>query len=72
MLLMIYARCVDGQLPELKRRLEATGNLPEAEAEAEAEVPGAGRSSTGRERRHAFDTATRENPVRAGRPWKPP
>ncbi|MEU3523479.1 hypothetical protein AB0E62_06360 [Streptomyces sp. NPDC038707] len=39
-LLATYARCVDGQLPDLKRRLEAAGDLPEAEAEAE--VPGAG------------------------------
>ncbi|GHH12074.1 hypothetical protein [Streptomyces rubradiris] len=31
-----YARCVDGKLPDLKRRLEAAGDLPEAE------VPGAG------------------------------
>ncbi|MFI2200900.1 hypothetical protein ACH47Z_09015 [Streptomyces sp. NPDC020192] len=35
-LLATYARCVDGQLPDLKRRLEAAGDLPEAE------VPGAG------------------------------
>ncbi|MEU2224812.1 hypothetical protein [Streptomyces sp. NPDC018347] len=69
-LLVIYTRCVDGQLPDLKRRLEAAGDLPEAEAEAE--VPGAGRSSTGRERRPAFDTATRENPVPAGRHRNPP
>ncbi|MEU6841402.1 hypothetical protein ABZ930_05935 [Streptomyces sp. NPDC046716] len=26
-LLAIYARCVDGQLPDLKRRLEAAGDL---------------------------------------------
>ncbi|MDN3264761.1 integrase [Streptomyces sp. CSDS2] len=37
-LLATYARCVDGQLPDLKRRLEAAGDLPEAETE----VPGAG------------------------------
>ncbi|MDX3753681.1 integrase [Streptomyces sp. AK08-02] len=24
-----YARCVEGQLPDLKRRLEAAGDLPE-------------------------------------------
>ncbi|MEV5144105.1 hypothetical protein AB0L14_06585 [Streptomyces sp. NPDC052727] len=35
-LLATYARCVDGQLPDLKRWLEAAGDLPEAE------VPGAG------------------------------
>ncbi|MGW5461858.1 hypothetical protein [Streptomyces sp. NPDC003996] len=35
-LLATYARCIDGQLPDLKRRLEAAGDLPEAE------VPGAG------------------------------
>ncbi|MET7430365.1 MULTISPECIES: hypothetical protein [Streptomyces] len=35
-LLATYARCVDGQLPDLKRRLEVAGGLPEAE------VPGAG------------------------------
>ncbi|MFI2423384.1 site-specific integrase [Streptomyces sp. NPDC018955] len=29
-LLATYARCVDGQLPDLKRRLEAAGDLPEA------------------------------------------
>ncbi|MEU3819294.1 hypothetical protein AB0E74_06730 [Streptomyces sp. NPDC030392] len=29
-LLATYARCGDGQLPDLKRRLEATGDLPEA------------------------------------------
>ncbi|WP_436990318.1 integrase [Streptomyces sp. enrichment culture] len=34
MLLAAYARCVDGQLPDLKRRLEAAGDLPYA--------PGAG------------------------------
>ncbi|MGW1163411.1 integrase [Streptomyces sp. NPDC002519] len=34
MLLATYARCIDGQLPDLKRRLEAAGDLPE--------VPGAG------------------------------
>lgn len=34
-LLATYARCVDGQLPDLKRRLEAAGGLPEEE-------PGAG------------------------------
>ncbi|MGW0915841.1 tyrosine-type recombinase/integrase [Streptomyces sp. NPDC002784] len=28
-LLATYARCVDGQLPDLKRRLEAAGDLPE-------------------------------------------
>ncbi|GGQ20937.1 hypothetical protein [Streptomyces roseolilacinus] len=33
-LLATYARCVDGQLPDLKRRLEAAGDLPDA--------PGAG------------------------------
>lgn len=27
-LLATYARCVDGQLPDLKRRLEAAGDLP--------------------------------------------
>lgn len=31
-LLATYARCIDGQLPDLKRRLEAAGDLPEAEA----------------------------------------
>ncbi|GAA3104643.1 hypothetical protein GCM10017687_15140 [Streptomyces echinatus] len=35
-LLATYARCIDGQLPDLKRRLEAAGDLPEAE------MPGAG------------------------------
>ncbi|MEU1461597.1 hypothetical protein ABZ467_13065 [Streptomyces sp. NPDC005727] len=35
-LLATYARYVDGQLPDLKRRLKAAGDLPEAE------VPGAG------------------------------
>ncbi|MGW2488753.1 hypothetical protein ACWCV9_16290 [Streptomyces sp. NPDC001606] len=35
-LLATYARCVDGQLPDLKRRLEAAGDLPETE------LPGAG------------------------------
>lgn len=29
-LLATYARCVDRQLPDLKRRLEAVGNLPDA------------------------------------------
>ncbi|MGX5209911.1 integrase [Streptomyces violaceus] len=29
MLLATYARCIDGQLPDLKRRLEAAGDLPE-------------------------------------------
>ncbi|KUJ37170.1 integrase [Streptomyces sp. NRRL F-5122] len=33
-LLSTCARCIDGQLPDLKRRLEAAGDLPE--------VPGAG------------------------------
>ncbi|WP_246885746.1 hypothetical protein [Streptomyces sp. GESEQ-4] len=33
-LLATYARCVDGQLPDLKKRLEAAGDLPE--------LPGAG------------------------------
>ncbi|WP_053085098.1 hypothetical protein [Streptomyces leeuwenhoekii] len=33
-LLATYARCVDGQLPDLKRRLEAAGDL--------LETPGAG------------------------------
>ncbi|MFV2117077.1 integrase [Streptomyces sp. Act-28] len=33
-LLATYARCVDGRLPDLKRRLEAAGDLPDA--------PGAG------------------------------
>ncbi|CAL9466028.1 hypothetical protein SUDANB15_02717 [Streptomyces sp. enrichment culture] len=33
-LLATYARCVAGQLPDLKRRLETAGDLPEA--------PGAG------------------------------
>ncbi|MEZ3181480.1 integrase [Streptomyces pimonensis] len=33
-LLATYARCVDGQPPDLKRRLEAAGDLSEA--------PGAG------------------------------
>ncbi|MBB3077212.1 hypothetical protein [Streptomyces violarus] len=28
-LLATYARCVEGQLPDLKRRLEAAGDLPE-------------------------------------------
>ncbi len=28
-LLATYARCVDGQLPDLKRRLEAAGDLPD-------------------------------------------
>ncbi|RZE65248.1 integrase [Streptomyces albidoflavus] len=28
-LLAAYARCVDGQLPDLKKRLEAAGDLPE-------------------------------------------
>ncbi|ANS65335.1 phage integrase family protein [Streptomyces lincolnensis] len=28
-LLATYARCVDGQLPDLKKRLEAAGDLPE-------------------------------------------
>jgi hypothetical protein len=28
-LLATYARCVAGQLPDLKRRLEAAGDLPE-------------------------------------------
>ncbi|MEH0634759.1 integrase [Streptomyces bottropensis] len=28
-LLASYARCVEGQLPDLKRRLEAAGYLPE-------------------------------------------
>ncbi len=28
-LLAPYARCVEGQLPDLKRRLEAAGDLPE-------------------------------------------
>lgn len=27
-----YARCVEGQLPDLKRRLEAAGDLPEPPA----------------------------------------
>ncbi|MFF2202004.1 replication initiator [Streptomyces sp. NPDC058145] len=35
-LLATYARCIDGQLPDLKRRLEAAGDLPEPE------VPSAG------------------------------
>ncbi|AKN73649.1 integrase [Streptomyces sp. PBH53] len=35
-LLATYARCIDGQLPDLKRRLDAAGDLPEAE------VPGTG------------------------------
>ncbi|MEV5517059.1 integrase [Streptomyces flaveolus] len=34
MLLAMHAWCVDGQVPDLKRRLEAAGDLPEA--------PGAG------------------------------
>ncbi|WP_235460004.1 hypothetical protein [Streptomyces olivochromogenes] len=29
-LLSTYARCVEGQLPDLKRRLEAAGDLPES------------------------------------------
>ncbi|MDX3666811.1 hypothetical protein [Streptomyces europaeiscabiei] len=29
-LLATYARCVEGQLPDLKRRLEAPGDLPES------------------------------------------
>lgn len=33
-LLSTCARCIDGQLPDLKQRLEAAGDLPE--------VPGAG------------------------------
>ncbi len=28
-LLATYARCVEGQLPDLKKRLEAAGDLPE-------------------------------------------
>ncbi|MFG1671296.1 hypothetical protein [Streptomyces sp. Y7] len=28
-LLATYARCIEGQLPDLKRRLEAAGDLPE-------------------------------------------
>ncbi|MFC9931743.1 integrase [Streptomyces sp. NPDC127190] len=35
-LLATYARCIDGQLPDLKRRLEAAGDLPDTE------LPGAG------------------------------
>jgi hypothetical protein len=31
-LLATYARCVEGQLPDLKRRLEAAGDLPEPSA----------------------------------------
>ncbi|MGW7065993.1 tyrosine-type recombinase/integrase [Streptomyces sp. NPDC054855] len=32
-LLATYARCVEGQLPDLKKRLEAAGDLPEVETD---------------------------------------
>ncbi|MFZ3570484.1 hypothetical protein ACOKM5_26475 [Streptomyces sp. BH097] len=36
-LLATYARCVEGQLPDLKKRLEAAGDLPEVETEADVD-----------------------------------
>ncbi|MET7382315.1 hypothetical protein ABZT08_26480 [Streptomyces sp. NPDC005526] len=50
-LLATYARCIDGRLPDLKRRLEAAGDLPE--------VPGAGRTPP-----EDFDTCSTQPPAK--------
>jgi hypothetical protein len=45
-LLVTYARCVDGQLPDLKRRLEAAGDLPDPVEEQRTDSPGARRKTS--------------------------
>ena len=45
-LLVTYARCVDGQLPDLKRRLEAAGDLPDPVEDQCADSLGARRKSS--------------------------
>lgn len=39
-LLATYARCVEGQLADLKKRLEAAGDLPDPEGTGDADDTG--------------------------------